>query len=229
MKQTLINFVFYTCARLLHATYRYRYHGLEKREQAERHTAKKAVAVGLWHRNSFVGTLAHTYQNFSPLCSRSPDGQMVAFLCKHMGLRPVSGSSSRGGKEARSELVDHVDKGISPAITVDGPKGPPLQAKNGIIDIAKKTGIAILPTTAIADRYWELRSWDRLRIPKPFARVVINYADPLFVAPDAEGEAFEAIRANLDASLKTLDSETETLLKTAFASGTPLAIVRSRS
>ena len=219
MKQFLVNFTFYLVARSLHATYRYRFHQTGFREEAERGSSNGAFALALWHRNSFVGTLSHTFQKFRPLCSRSGDGQMVAFLCQQMGLRPVLGSSSRGGKEARDEMMEGVAEGWGPAITVDGPKGPPLKSKNGIIDVAKKTGIPILPMTAVADRYWQLGSWDRLRIPKPFARIVVTYAPPIRVPADAEGEAFEALRQKLDDSLNRIDEEAPQVLATSFGEG----------
>src|SRR5690606_15338787 len=95
----------------------------------------------------------------------------------------------------------------------------PLAAKNGIIDIAKKTGIPVLPMTAIADRYFELRSWDRLRIPKPFARVVVAYAPPFLVPSGADGAAFEEKRAALDVSLTRLDATTEQNIRSAYADG----------
>ena len=212
MKSMVINWVFFLFSWTLHRTYRYRFFNLQHRRAAEQGEARRPVAIGLWHQNSFIGTLAHTYQPFSPLCSLSSDGRMVAFLCRRMGLKPILGSSSRGGKPAREALLDGVSSGLSPAITVDGPRGPPYRTKNGIIDIAKKAQILVLPVAAVADRSWRLRSWDKLQIPKPFSRVAICYGAPIYVPPDAEEGRFEACRAAMDASLNALESETRAQL-----------------
>ena len=205
MKQMLLNLILYAIAWLLHKSCRYRYFDYHHRQLAQENHPKGATALALWHGNSFIGTLTHTYQPYAPLCSMSPDGQMVAFLCKRMGLDPVNGSSSKGGKEARNTLESVVADGISPAFTVDGPKGPKGKSKNGVIDVARKTGISVLPMIALADRYWQLGSWDRLRIPKPFARVAICYGAPFAVPEHAAGDEFESYRQRLDDSLDKLE------------------------
>lgn len=206
MKSFVINWVFFVFAWTLHKTYRYRFFATHHRDAAGLGD-RRPVALALWHGNSFVGTLAHTYQAFSPLCSLSPDGRMVAFLCEKMGLQPILGSSTRGGKSARDALLEGVARGLSPAITVDGPKGPARQAKPGIIDIARKAQIAILPMAAVGDKAWTLGSWDKLRIPKPFARVAVCYGAPIRVPEDAQDDRFEACRSALDASLNELEHE----------------------
>lgn len=206
-KVTLVNLVFFLVAYVLHKTYRYRFFKLENRRAAEQKHDRGVVALGLWHQNSFVGTLSHHHQAFSPLCSLSKDGRMVAFLCERIGLTPILGSSSRGGKNARDALLEGVSAGLSPAITVDGPKGPPRAAKPGIIDIARKARVMVVPMTAVADRAWQLGSWDKLRVPKPFARVAVCYGEAITVPADAADETFEACRALLDRRLNALDDE----------------------
>ena len=44
------------------------------------------------------------------------------------------------------------------------------------------------------ERRWELRSWDRFMIPKPFSRVVVSWPRPV----PAEGVSPEAVQACLD-------------------------------
>jgi len=222
--QALLNFVFVLVARLLHVTYRYRVFNTHYRDEAATHHPRGSVAIGVWHGNSFAATLAHTYQKICPLCSLSKDGQMVATLCRSMGLRPVCGSSSRGGKEARVELMENIEQGYSAAITVDGPRGPRHETKPGIVDIARKTGAPILPLIALADRYWQLKSWDRLRIPKPFSRIVVMYHRPIIVPMQAEDDAFEANRLLMNERL----NELETMAEEAFATFRENGISRRR-
>ena len=74
------------------------------------------------------------------------------------------------------------------AITVDGPIGPRRVVKPGSIYLGSVGQVALLPFAAVASRYWELRTWDRMRVPKPFSRVVVLYGEPM-VVPQELSEA----------------------------------------
>ena len=57
-----------------------------------------------------------------------------------------------------------------------------------------------MPVAALSSSSWRLRSWDGLRIPKPFARVRIVYGVPLRVSGEASrSAAAEILRQRLDA------------------------------
>ena len=203
----VLNVVVFIILRSLHATYKYRVYGIENRKVASKYSKTGAVALATWHGFSAAGTLAHAGQKVRPLCSRSRDGGMVAFVCQMMGMKPVRGSSSKGGKEARDEIVASFDDGYSVGITVDGPKGPPRIVKAGIIDVSRKGSVAIVPLTARGDKNWVLGSWDRLNIPKPFSRVAVCYGRPIVVPVAVEGEDFESIRKNVETVLLAQDAE----------------------
>src|ERR1017187_5548338 len=76
------------------------------------------------------------------------------------------------------------------AFTADGPRGPVFVAKPGAAQLANNVGPRPATTLssvadptgtwvgcfyALPDRAWELRSWDRFLIPKPFSRVVLTW------------------------------------------------------
>jgi len=213
LKTRLMFRLAYLVIRILDMTYRYRVFGTENRDQAVNHSKNKTFAIATWHGNSFAGVLGHAWQNFSPLCSHSKDGSMVAFLCERIGQKPVRGSSSRGGGEAREQLLNDLASGSNPAFTVDGPKGPIYDAKPGIIAIAKAGSCAILPLCAMGDKNWVLRSWDKLHVPKPFSRVVIAYGKPLSIPADADEVRFEETRQQLNAALNSMQETTPRLFE----------------
>ena len=93
------------------------------------------------------------------------------------------------------------------AFTVDGPRGPRYEAKSGPIMLAKKTGNPILPFIVECRSKWMLKSWDRMQIPRPFSRVCVFFANPVFVNMDANDEAVEAARLEMQ---KCLDELTQT-------------------
>jgi lysophospholipid acyltransferase (LPLAT)-like uncharacterized protein len=75
----------------------------------------------------------------------------------------------------------------------------------GIIYLAKRTGLPLIPVIWSADRFWKLNSWDRTIIPKPFSRIVALYADSyLVVPPEATREECEQYRLKLDQALNAI-------------------------
>jgi lysophospholipid acyltransferase (LPLAT)-like uncharacterized protein len=91
---------------------------------------------------------------------------------------------------------------------VDGPKGPWRRVKPGVLLLARRMRIPVVPVTLSCDRFKLLRSWDMGMIPKPFARVVVEYGDPM--DPHALGtpaEAGERIGAAMDEITMRLDRE----------------------
>jgi lysophospholipid acyltransferase (LPLAT)-like uncharacterized protein len=109
-------------------------------------------------------------------------------------------------------MIRAVRAGKSAAFTVDGPRGPIYEAKPGAVLLAAKSGAAILPFSISIDRRWELRSWDRIQIPKPFARAVVVLGEKIWVRDGGDNEedlqqrrlqfALERLRAESDAAIK---------------------------
>ena len=61
----------------------------------------------------------------------------------------------------------------------------------------------MIPVASAARRAWVFRSWDRFRVPHPFARVVASYGEPIRIPGDADGAALEGWRARLEAAIAT--------------------------
>ena len=88
--------------------------------------------------------------------------------------------------------------------TVDGPKGPRYEAKPGPILLAKKTGEPVLPFVVEPSRFSTVRSWDRLQIPRPFARAKVIFGEPIYVSETAGDGELDCILRELQASLDAL-------------------------
>lgn len=205
----LLSNLIYLVSRFLDATYRYETIGIEHRRTAEAYRSSGAFVIASWHENIFPAVLIHRGQKFSPLVSLSKDGEFTAHCCRKLGFRTVRGSSSRGGPEARQALVQAMDEGYSPAITVDGPRGPRRQVKAGAIDIARKCHAMIVPVCCLGKRSWVLNSWDKFRIPKPFTKNVLCYGEPLAVPADVSETEFESYKQELAERLNRLQLLTE--------------------
>jgi lysophospholipid acyltransferase (LPLAT)-like uncharacterized protein len=136
-----------------------------------------------WHRTLLV--CAHRFRNhgIAILISPSFDGELIARTVALLGFHPVRGSSSRGGAAGLRAMADAYAQGHRCAFTADGPRGPNMIAKPGPVQLAHLTGSTWIGAYyALPNRRWELHSWDRFIIPKPFSTVTFTW--PAHVAPE---------------------------------------------
>jgi len=90
------------------------------------------------------------------------------------------------------------------AFTVDGPRGPRYEAKKGPVLLAKKTGNPMMPFVVECRRFWTVKSWDRLQVPRPFSRAKLIIGKPIYIRADADDDAIETGRMELQRSLDEL-------------------------
>ena len=70
-----------------------------------------------------------------------------------MGLTPLMlGYSGEEGRRAADAVAALVGRGLSTSISTDGPYGPPRVLKKGVLHIARKSGVPIVPLTIRASR-----------------------------------------------------------------------------
>ena len=100
------------------------------------------------------------------------------------------------------ELIRLVREGGDVAITPDGPRGPRYVLGPGVVQLAQTTGARILPVHARFSRCVRMRTWDGFVVPLPFSRVSVTVGEPVAVASDLDGEAFESARRNLEDVLR---------------------------
>jgi lysophospholipid acyltransferase (LPLAT)-like uncharacterized protein len=144
------------------------------------------------------------------LISRHADGQLIAEVCGHLGFQAVRGSTTRGGVEAVRESLRLAGRGHL-AITPDGPQGPRRQVQAGVVYLAARTGLPIVPIGIGLDRPWRLRSWDRFALPRPWSRAVCVTAAPITVPEGADRQQLEHYRRQVEESLHWATETAETL------------------
>ena len=203
----LLNRVIYRIVRLMQTSYRFRFDG-----QAAVSAPPDAshCILAIWHQNLFAGILAQTGRQHVVIISRSRDGDPVTKVCEGLGHMVCRGSSrkgdaDKGGKAAKDEMIAELNGGLSGAVTVDGPKGPAFEVKLGIIEMARQTGIPIVPYLPLPRRFWSCRSWDAFRIPKPFTRIDVYYGAPIRVANDTPFADFPLFQEQIARSLVQME------------------------
>ena len=190
---------FYLLVRAVGATLRFRVEGREHWDEAARDG--RLPVYTFWHDRIFPGTYFFRGRRIVIMTSQSFDGEYIARFIQRLGYGAVRGSSTRGGVGALVELARLVRKGCPAGFSIDGPRGPRHVAKMGAVILAKKTGQPVLPFGVNAERFWRLPTWDGMQIPLPFSRVVVRFAPPVRVPPDADEATLNACRDELQRAL----------------------------
>ena len=134
--------------------------------------------------------------------SKSRDGQIAAAVARYWKHEIIYGSSSRGGASALRQCLKVLKSKRCIVITPDGPRGPKEKVKAGIAQIATASGALVIPVFANPNRFWQLNSWDRFIIPKPFARIRITLGDPVKPVHQSDsGESVEQCRSIIEERL----------------------------
>lgn len=145
-----------------------------------------------------------------PLVSQSKDGELIARICRAFGMECVRGSSSRGGAQALLEFKSLLEKGERIAFTPDGPRGPLREIQPGVLFMAQKSGVPIVPVSCGPQKRWIFKkSWDEFIIPKPFNTISILYGEPITVK---EGDDLEKKSAELRLALNRVSHESDSIV-----------------
>lgn len=134
-----------TIIRLLGKTMRISVRGADTVENLYREG--QHIILAFWHGRQLMIPLAYHGREVHILISRHRDGELISRIMSRFGYHSVRGSSTRGGTAALRQLIKLGRSGVDIAITPDGPKGPRYVAQPGVIQIAKVTGLPILPLT----------------------------------------------------------------------------------
>jgi lysophospholipid acyltransferase (LPLAT)-like uncharacterized protein len=152
--------------------------------------------IAMWHgRLMLLDYLRPGGRSVVTLISGNRDGQLIskiALVGSWGAIRSVTGSSSRGGTKAIRELLRFAHAGTNLFITPDGPRGPNMRAQRGVVELARLTGLPILPASASASWGNQGRSWDRFMVPFPFTRIAVRWGELVRVGRDTDIEAMVA-------------------------------------
>ena len=172
----------------------------------------KPFIVAFWHgRLLMMPYCWRRSRHITLLISQHRDGELISKTIGHFGFGAVRGSSRRGGAGALRSLVRALGQNDYVGITPDGPAGPRMRASDGIISVARLSGVPIIPATFGISHRKVLSSWDRFVFPFPFSRGVYLWGKPIHVARDADPAAQEAARKEVEDSLNILTHEADRL------------------
>jgi lysophospholipid acyltransferase (LPLAT)-like uncharacterized protein len=179
--------------RLLAATWRVEPRG-ESAWRARR-ARREGVILALWHGHLLPLTFHLRHLDMAVVVSEHRDGEIIAQVLHRLGYTTIRGSSTRGGARALVEMIGHLKRGGTVAITPDGPKGPARVFSPGATVAAQRAQVPIVTMFVTADRAWALKSWDSFMIPKPFARLTYHFSEPAMVPAGTTEDAERAVPA----------------------------------
>ncbi|MEP6547340.1 MAG: lysophospholipid acyltransferase family protein [Gammaproteobacteria bacterium] len=137
------------------------------------------------------------------LISPSVDGEIGAMMVQKLGAEVIRGSSTHTGARALRDYYQALaHDGVSPAITPDGPRGPPWKFKPGAVLLAQMSGRPIIPLSYAASHAWKVK-WDRFVIPWPLSRIAIVVGEPVYVPKGLDAAGLERLQLAMEQRLRT--------------------------
>ncbi len=174
--------------------------------------SEKPRILMLWHnRLVILPEILHTYAPqyiYRAVISKSKDGELLAILAHSYAVGRTLRVAHNARYQALSQIISQLQQGGEVIIlTPDGPRGPRYRLKPGIALAAKKGGALVVPFTWSASAFWQLKSWDKLIVPKPFSTVHITFGEPVDLQKEPE-RSVEGDLKELEKAMHELDSVT---------------------
>jgi lysophospholipid acyltransferase (LPLAT)-like uncharacterized protein len=196
--------------RLWIGTLRFRYLTLGPDINPNKRGLTGRYLYSFWHETMLLPAYHYSRPDVWVLISQSADGELIAEACRRLSLKTVRGSANRDGIKAVRELMrlggkDHV------VITPDGPRGPRRQVHPGVIFVASKIGLPIVPVGVGFKRAWRMKSWDRFAIPRPWSGSACVIGEPIPVPEKVDKNQLEHYRQVVQEAMDQVTEAAERL------------------
>ncbi|MBA3814982.1 MAG: lysophospholipid acyltransferase family protein [Parachlamydiaceae bacterium] len=168
--------------------------------------ANSSCILMLWHdRLILVGEILNQFAPqfiYTAFISNSRDGKPLSLMALSYKAGRVLHVPHNARRKALKEMINHLKRKQEVIIiTPDGPRGPRYVLKPGVVMAARESSAKVIPFSWESDRFWQLGTWDQLRIPKPFSKIKIIFGDPLTV-PKQNQRKLEDEVASLQSALQ---------------------------
>ncbi len=169
------------------------------------------VILAIWHGQHFMGPfLRRPKDRAAVLVSRHRDGEINAIAAEKLGMETIRGSGDTGGRFDRKGGVgafqamrNALRDNVTVVQTADVPKIARV-AGLGIVMLARASGRPIYPVAIATSRRYVLGNWDRTTVNLPFGRRARGVGEPVRVPADADDDALEAYRKQVEDNLNAV-------------------------
>jgi lysophospholipid acyltransferase (LPLAT)-like uncharacterized protein len=170
---------------------------------------QERLLVAFWHGKHV--SLFPLVEGFDAciLTSRSFRGEVIAGLCRRFGYHCIILEHQRG-----SHLQEMLDELLQThrclAVAVDGPLGPYHVARFGLVRLASRLQLLVVPLSITAQHKLVMRKrWDKMEFPLPFSRVLLGAGKPFKIPADVQPDALknwtDKIQEHIDNTDQMLD------------------------
>ncbi len=158
----------------------------------------------VWHDLLLFPLFVDKPHHMSALVSKHQDGSYLSESMHLLNVEPYRGSTNRGGAQAVRQLLDVAERNHI-TITPDGPRGPRHVLKEGIVFLASRTGLPIVPMACGCRRGFRIKgSWTDMLIPFPFTTVYGVLDQPILVPPDLSRQQMAEYTARVQLAMDQL-------------------------
>lgn len=173
----------------------------KKEFMAPENLGEEPFVMACWHGELLMIPYAYIRYKKNPhvklLISEHFDGNLIAKTLNFFGFETIRGSSTRGGIKALLQSIKELKSGYDIGITPDGPKGPRHEISDGIIVMAQKAKVKIALVEIKPSAYWQLNSWDKFIISKPFGIIRYYISDLIDISELELEEARKLLKEGL--------------------------------
>lgn len=181
-----------------------------KKSFSKTNLTNEPCVVLFWHGKLALMSFAYVHwwtngqnpqRRAKVMISDHKDGEIIARVISFFGIDAIRGSSSKGAVKALAQSFRELKSGIDVIITPDGPRGPYHSVADGAAVIAQKQNAPIQILNYEASKFWQLKSWDKMIIPKPFSKISYTLSPPFSVTDMALEAARGLIKKEMENEL----------------------------
>ena len=159
------------------------------------------LIITMWHGELLMQPFLYKYlrkdRNIALAISDHFDGEFLARIQSFFGFKTIRGSSRKGMIKLLKSMFKSLDDGLDIGLTPDGPKGPRHFVADGTVLVAQKKNIKIVCFNYKVSSHWQLNSWDKFIIPKPFSTITFYSSKILDVSRMDKKTANEFLKKQL--------------------------------
>ncbi len=165
----------------------------------------------MWHnRLSLVEPFLRRFASpnaYTAVINSGHEGDIIEGLAKSNQQTRVIRMPQQNKHVALKKMIQALSCNEVVILAADGEKGPRYQAKPGIGFTSRTSCAPVVPFSFAASRFWQLKTWDRMIIPKPFSTITVGIGTPIQVTSSEPNENSEVLtRALLDLDQQTYEA-----------------------
>ena len=151
-------------------------------------TKKKTFIVLIWHHQLMGSTFSWKFKpKLRPIATSHRDGQLSTLVQKKFGLDPLLRK-----KDKPTFLIKNISKAVQNGdciyITPDAPHGPPKKINTNIFKLCQKFDLNIAILSFHTNKYFQINSWDKLKIPLPFSKGIYLWGNNIIQSKEFKNE-----------------------------------------